>query len=313
MFDNTAEVLDLRPKKDTKNMELFKAIHRSQHVQRNFDLTKRMPEQDIATIVTAATQSPSKQNVAFFKVHAITARDVIEELYEISTCNPKSTPEASGDKYARGFYAPDPSGEKQGKGNYPENPQVLGNLVLVFEEYENYDRPPWLRDSSEMHKNRSTNTNPQTFVVEVESIRPLLEDASALSKIVKLPAQKKKEVLRIIDVLESQGVDVYKKDSLDAYITKNRGILTKDRNQALGIAIGYVNLASSQLGYGTGCCTCLMDQPRLKKLLGMKGEPMIIMGIGFKQEGKNRRVHQYRDDFVFPTRKKQEIEVNYVH
>ena len=120
-------------------------------------------------------------------------------------------------------------------------------------------------------------------------------------------------MLQIIDALERQGVDVYNKDSLDKYITKNREVLTKDRNQALGIALGYVNLSSAQLGYGTGCCTCIMDHPRLQKLLGMEGGPMIVMGIGYKQEGKNRRVHQYRDDFVFPTRKKQEIEVNYVN
>ena len=125
MSNNTAEVLNLRSKKETKNMELFKAIHRSQHVQRNFDLSKRIPEQDISTIVTAATQSPSKQNVAFFKVHAITNRDVIEEIYEITTCDPKSSSEASGSNYARRF-----TGKGHGEGNYPENPQVLGNLVL---------------------------------------------------------------------------------------------------------------------------------------------------------------------------------------
>ena len=308
MFDNSAEVLDLRPKKDTKNMELFKSIHKSQHVQRNFDLSKKMPEQDIATIVTAATQSPSKQNVAHFKVHAITNREVIEEIYECTTCNPDSSPEASGLSYARGFYKPGANDLAPKEANYPENPQVLGNLVLVFEESENY-HTPW----DKLEGDRTHCANPQTFVTSVEEVRHLFEGNTAMSKIAELPKDEKKRVLQIIDALERQGVDVYNKDSLDKYITKNREILTRDRNQALGIALGYVNLSSAQLGYGTGCCTCIMDQSRLQKLLGMEGGPMIVMGIGYKQEGKNRRVHQYRDDFVFPTRKKQEIEVNYVN
>ena len=81
----------------------------------------------------------------------------------------------------------------------------------------------------------------------------------------------------------------------------------------LGIAIGYVNLTSSQLGYGTGCCSCIMDRGRLKNLLGLKKNPMIVMGIGFKQEGTNRRVHQKDSSYMFETRKKQPIEINYVH
>ena len=293
MFDNTAEVLDLRPQKDTKNMELFKAVHRSQHVQRNFDLSKQMPEQDISTIITAATQCPSKQNVAFYKVHAITNRDVIEEIYECTTCSPDSSPDASGNKYGRTFYN---FPKKKNKANYPENPQVLGNLVLVFEEYENF-KP-------------GRNANPQTYVTEVEYVRPLLEDESTWEH---ASEDKKKRALAALKVLERSGVDVHDKDSLDEYVATNRRILATDRDTALGIAIGYVNLTSSQLGYGTGCCTCIMDRPRLRKLLGLKRNPMIVMGIGYKQEGMNRRVHQKDDSYMFETRKKQPIEINYVN
>ena len=51
----------------------------------------------------------------------------------------------------------------------------------------------------------------------------------------------------------------------------------------------------------------------MKKILGMERDPIIVMGIGFKQKGKNRRVHHKKDDFMFMTRKKQPIEVNYVN
>jgi nitroreductase len=226
VFDNTAEVLNHRPKSNTKNMELFKAIHRSQHVQRNFDLTRDMPEDDIATIVTAATQCPSKQNVAFYKLHVITDRNTIGQIY--STC--KATPN-------------------------PDNPQVLGNLVFVFEEYENYDL-------------KSPNINTQ--------------------------------ILAAVNPKSS-----YHKEALT--------ILEQDRFTALGIAAGYVNLVSSQLGYGTGCCSCILDAPKLKSILGLKKEPLLVMGIGYKQDGKNRRVHHLKNTEVFATRKKQPIEINYTH
>ena len=219
MFDNTAEILDFRPKSKSKNMELFKAIHRSQHVQRNYDLSRDIPEQDVATIVTAATQCPSKQNVAFYKLHVVKDRSIIRHIYTCCRTLPQ-----------------------------PDNPQVLGNLVLVFEEYENYDK-------------ESLNTNEEIVKQDEQSLKTL----------------------------------------------------ELDRFTALGIATGYVNLVSSQLGYGTGCCTCILDKPRLRVILELEKNPLLVMGIGFKQEGKNRRVHHLRDNTVFTTRKKQPIEINYVY
>ena len=37
---------------ESKNMELYKAVHSAQHCQRNFDLSKKMPTEDIKTLVT---------------------------------------------------------------------------------------------------------------------------------------------------------------------------------------------------------------------------------------------------------------------
>ena len=49
--------------------EISKAIVRSQHTQRNFDLSKRIPEEDMKLMMTAVTECPSKQNVAYYRVH----------------------------------------------------------------------------------------------------------------------------------------------------------------------------------------------------------------------------------------------------
>ena len=209
---------------ESKNMELYKAVHSAQHCQRNFDLSKKMPTEDIKTLVTAATQSPSKQNIAFYKLHVITNRDVIDEIYE--ACS------------GTGF-----DGETT-----PSNPQVLANLVFVFEEYANYD-------------NSGPNRNPETKRAD--------EDWA-------------------------------------------KAALNNDRNQAIGVAAGMVNLSAAQLGYGTGCCACILDMPRLKKAIGAKNGALLVMGIGYRDTTKNRTVHHLHDNVLFKTRKKQAVPLNYM-
>lgn len=93
------------------NQSIEKAIHRSQHTQRNWDLSKEIPQDDLDLIITSVTQCPSKQNVAHYKVHAITNRDIIEAIHN----------------HTKGFatsYTPYQA---------ETNSQVLGNLLLVFE------------------------------------------------------------------------------------------------------------------------------------------------------------------------------------
>ena len=66
---------------------------------------------------------------------------------------------------------------------------------------------------------------------------------------------------------------------------------TQDREQALGIAVGYVNLVSSMLGYETGCCKCF-DGEEVSKLIGKEyGEPLLLMGIGYPDPTRNRLEH----------------------
>ena len=56
--------------------ELEKAVIRSQHTQRNWNLSKNIPKDDVDVMLHAVTNCPSKQNIAFYKVHFIQARDV---------------------------------------------------------------------------------------------------------------------------------------------------------------------------------------------------------------------------------------------
>ena len=91
-----------------EHKDIFKAIHRSQHCQRNWDLSQALPENDVEIILEAATQCPSKQNLPFYKVHAIQDRATIEQIHELT----------------QGFGF---------GGEVTTNSQVLANLVLLFE------------------------------------------------------------------------------------------------------------------------------------------------------------------------------------
>lgn len=198
--------------------EIKKAIIRSQHCQRNFDLSKNIPEDDIEILVYAATNCPSKQNVAFYNLHVISDRNLIETIHEFSM----------------GAGAYDTNGDMI----ITTNSQVLANLLFVFEQI----------------------------------------DFSDLSK------DMKEEFNDIKD-------------------------FKRDRDTAIGIASGYVNLTASILGYTTGCCQCF-DVDQVQNLLKLKNKPAMIQGIGYKDLNRNRRIH-HENGLMFPTKIKQPIQIFY--
>jgi nitroreductase len=211
---------------------ISKSIIRSQHCQRNWDLTKEIPEEDMNVLITAATQCPSKQNIAYYKLHFITNRDVIERLHS----------------YTNGFVVK--LGNANEQATYTTNPQTLANLVIVFEDYLN------LSNLSDKFRNDQT---------------------------------------RAIGTKEEESA---------------RSQISFDKNVAVGVAAGYLNLTASMLGYSTGCCSC-MDHSAIKSELSLENSPLLMMGIGFKDESRNRRIHQ-NSDYVFPTKPKQPIQVNFI-
>ena len=99
---------------DHKQIE--KAVIRSQHCQRNWDLSKQIPQEDLDLIQHAVTQCPSKQNVAFYKVHMITDRKLIEDIH------------ANTEGFTTNFVTME--GET--------NSQTLANLLIVFEGYNGH-------------------------------------------------------------------------------------------------------------------------------------------------------------------------------
>jgi hypothetical protein len=98
------------------HQELEKAIIRSQHCQRNWDISKNIPQEDLELIIHAVSNCPSKQNHAFYKVYAVVNRNIIESIHATT----------------EGFLLPN--------GEWTTNSQTLANLLLVFEAIETSDR-----------------------------------------------------------------------------------------------------------------------------------------------------------------------------
>lgn len=86
-------------------------------------------------------------------------------------------------------------------------------------------------------------------------------------------------------------------------------LLTEDMHQAIGVAAGFSNLTASMLGYRCGCNKCF-DKQEVKEILNLKdGEDAILMmGIGIKDDNRNRREEQVTGE-VIDTFKKIPIEV----
>lgn len=210
------------------NQNITKAIIRSQHCQRNWDLSKKIPEEDFEVIRTAITQCPSKQNIAFYNTYFVTNRDVIEKIHAATM----------------GFIL-DPETKTS-----TTNTQTLANLVVVFTK----------RDFS----NQFSTTDPHRNA-QIDEIIQGAKEGSASWK-----------------------------------------TLERDRQLAVGIAAGYCNITASLMGYSTGCCLCF-DNEKVKEALDTQEDILLIMGVGYSQQGINRRVHHTNHNIVFPTKSKIEI------
>ena len=107
-------------------------IHESQKCQRNWNLNEQISEDDKKLIIEAATNSPSKQNMNFFKLHVIEDREIIEKIHENTrgfgpiyknfdaNKSPKKLSKEGISHYEEG----------NGEGDWYTNSQVLGQMLL---------------------------------------------------------------------------------------------------------------------------------------------------------------------------------------
>jgi nitroreductase len=102
----------------------------------------------------------------------------------------------------------------------------------------------------------------------------------------------------------NEQLDNIKRDNLSE---KDEKIIFRDRCTSIGIASGYLNLTASMLGYSTGCCACF-DSIEISKIIKANQPVELLMGIGYSDETKNRRIH-HTTGKMFPTKKKQPVAV----
>jgi len=228
------------------NTTLIKAVRRSQRCQRNWDLSKSIPEEDLEVIKTAVTECPSKQNVTFYKPIFVTNRDLIRQIHDTSMLGGvvnKHTSEFSMKTQA----------------------QLLANLLVVLVEdfnAEDLEHSPAAAAYHQVMSERVTGLHLEYYDNDKQQLVTMLSED-------------------------------YK----------------RDRSIAVGIAAGYMNLTASLMGYSTGCCQCF-DVAKVQELLGVKGNILLIMGIGFKDEERNRREHHLYPDEIFTSKEKHiDVEV----
>ncbi len=207
--------------------DIMKAVLRSQHCQRNFDLSKTIPDEDLDLMINAATNCPSKQNISFYDLYVIRDQETIAKIHKVST----------------GVTA---HNTITGERDIPTtNSQTLANVLFLY-----------------IHK-------------DLDEVTP-----SAFEKWSRADEAELK-------------------------------VFERDVNTAIGISAGYVNFAASLLGYATGCCQCFQKE-EIRKLLGLKKGPDLLMGIGYSDETRNRRIHATQSELMFPTRAKEDITVHYM-
>ena len=93
---------------------ILNAIESSQHCQRNWDLNKTIDPEHLKIFEYILKTVPSKQNIAYYKIHFIFNRSIIEKIYN-------NTATYSNRKVD--FC----------------NPQALANLLVVFEDVLEFD------------------------------------------------------------------------------------------------------------------------------------------------------------------------------
>ncbi len=106
---------------------LKKAVDITQRAQRNYDLSKSIPQEDLDTLIYTAINSPSKQNETHFKLKVYTDPNLIRKIYDCTERFGLFTRETFDKMYK------DNGNEVVGNNKYEiKNSQILSNVVFVY-------------------------------------------------------------------------------------------------------------------------------------------------------------------------------------
>jgi len=199
--------------------EIKKAVDTAQRAQRNYDLSKVIPEQDLETLIYAATNSPSKQNETHYSLKIYTDQSIIKQVYD----NTKKFM-LMGSGQERIFGVDDSGKYWQDDTHSVKNSQILANVLFVYVREEGIARG---------------------------------------------------------------GTHLAGK----AYRDSNAMILYEEQiNYSIGISVGELILSATLLGYKTGLCSAIDEDP-VRQLLGVNNRIKLLVGIGYPNVDIDRRLH----------------------
>jgi nitroreductase len=223
------------------NQQIIDAAKVSKQAQRNWDLDKTIPQEDLDALIYAAKNSPKKQMETHYALHVFTDQEKIRAIYDQTkkfSLFPVDNPEVQDSMYADGKadygdMFKDKDGEFWQDDDYSiKNSQILANAMFVYTE------------------DRRTVRGGTHFLAQ--------EGGS-------------KNVMTIYE----EQIDF-----------------------SIGISVGQLILAAAMMGYKTGICSAL-DSPGIGKLLPTNKQTQdnvynakLIIGVGYEQDGVDRRLHQ---------------------
>lgn len=109
-------------------------------------------------------------------------------------------------------------------------------------------------------------------------------------------------------------------------VEKSKNRLREQQYYSIGISVGQLLLTAGLLGYKTGICSAFNSYNEIKEMCGTKHEPKLMIGIGYENDGVDRKYAQetlnkdvpkkYRngpdnEKWMFPTfKKKIKVKIN---
>ena len=243
------------------NEQIKDAVDVSQKAQRNWDLSKTIPQKDLDALIYAAQHSPKKQMETHYALHVFTDKEKIRAIYDQTkkfSLFPVDNPEFQEGMYADGKadygdMFKDIDGEFWQDDDYSiKNSQILANAMFVYTE------------------DRRTVRGGTHFMAQQEGASP-----------------------NILSIYEEQ-IDF-----------------------SIGISVGQLILSAAMMGYKTGICSALDSDP-ISEILGKRADgklmnAKLIIGVGYEQEGIDRRLHQetLNKDIPFDDRRTGELDGKY--
>ena len=206
------------------NKMIEDAVEVSQHAQRNYDLSKTIPDNDLKTLIHAATNSPSKQNESHFELAVYTDIQKIRKVYDQTKLFMVRSKEENNDLSK--LWSEQNGKTWQSEDRSIKNSQILANSLFVFIDYAG---------SAVGGTHQLAQRDPQNHPTRVK-------------------------------------------------------LYDEQRNYSVGIAVGELILSATLLGYKTGICSAFHPN-KVKDIIGCEGKVKLLVGIGYANDGIDRRLH----------------------